>query len=275
MKLSAEELASGKLKPETIELAVQLIRINGYVLFEEVMPRTQVELLNSHMGDQLTSFMVKNNFSLEEGFHDGTNHIGLYVPFEKPFCDESIIANPFVLDVVEQILGSDCLLTYFASNTSMPKGTQPQKVHADMGARFGDQCEANLPITNLVVNYPLVDVTLENGPMEVWSGGTHLHPDKWYSSNAHDKSVLAEHMQSFKAVMTAGSIMIRDDRMWHRGTPNRSDKPRTNIALIYSLAAAVHHPGGIQIPQETYDSFSDKTKRLVRNERIGVPAIQN
>ncbi|REE92749.1 phytanoyl-CoA dioxygenase PhyH [Paenibacillus taihuensis] len=275
MRLSAEELASGKLKPETTELAVQLIRINGYVLFEEVLPRTQVDQLNCHMSDKLANFMTKNNFTLEEGFHDGTNHIGLYLPFEKPFCEESIIANPFVLPIVEQILGSDCLLTYFASNTSMPKGTKPQKVHADMGARFGDQCEANLPITNLIVNYPLVDVTLENGPMEVWPGGTHLHPDKWYSSNAHDKSVLAEHMHSFKAVMPAGSIMIRDDRMWHRGTPNGSDQPRTNIAMIYSLAAAIHRPGDIQIPQETYDAFTERTKRLVRNERIGVPVIES
>lgn len=274
MRVSAEELASGKLLPETIELAVQLIKVNGYVLFEEVLPRAQVDELYDKIGRLLDGFMDKNHFDVNEGFHDGTNHIGLHLPFEQPFCNENIIAHPFVTDVIDQILGSDCLLTYFASNTSMPGGTKAQHVHADMGARFGDRCTVNLPITHLVVNYPLVDVTEQNGPMEVWPGGTHLHPDNWYSSKVLDKSRLAEHMLSFKATMPAGSIMIRDDRMWHRGTPNQSDHPRPNIALIYTAAENGPQQGSIQIPQETYNGFSDKTKQLVRKEKIGFPAAQ-
>ncbi|SDX89224.1 phytanoyl-CoA dioxygenase family protein [Paenibacillus sp. CF384] len=274
MKVSAEELASGKLLPSTIELAVQLIQVNGYVLIEEVLPRTQIDQLNNRIGDYLEGFMAKNGFSLEEGFHDGTNHIGMYLPFEHPFCDESLIAHPFVTDIVDQILGSDCELTYFASNTSMPKGTKSQDVHADTGARFGSRFGVNVPITNLVVNYPLVDVNDENGPMEVWPGGTHLHPDSWYSSKVLNKTELAPHMLSFKAHMPAGSIMIRDDRMWHRGTPNRSDKPRPNIALIYSSTATAPYQGGLQIPQETYDQFSDRAKQLVRKQKIGSEVIK-
>ncbi|WP_274365885.1 phytanoyl-CoA dioxygenase family protein [Paenibacillus thermotolerans] len=266
---------SGKLKPETIDLAVQLIRVNGYVLIEEVLPRTQIEQLNRSMEHQLDKFMIKNNFSLEEGFHDGTNHIGMDLPFEPPFCDESIIAHPFVTAIVDEIVGDDCVMELFASNTSMPKGKAKQVVHADMAPRFDTSCYTNLPITKLVVNFPLVDVTDENGPMEVWPGGTHLHPDRWYSSKVVNKSKLAQHMHSFKAYMPAGSIMIRDDRMWHRGTPNRSDKPRTNIALIYAASSIAHQQGRIQIPQETYDSLSERGKQLLRKEKIGFPVAVN
>lgn len=275
MKVSAEEIRSGQLKPETIELAVQLIRVNGYVLIEEVLPHTQIEQLNKSMEQLLNQFLADNKFDLDEGFHDGTNHIGMPLPFERPFCDESIIAHPFVTPIVEQLLGDDCVMDLFASNTSMPKGKAPQLVHADMGPRFGTSCNTNLPITKVVVNFPLVDVTDENGPMEVWAGGTHLLPDSWYSSKVLDKSKLADHMHSFKAYMKAGSIMIRDDRMWHRGTPNRSNKPRTNIALMYARES-VSNSGNIQIPQETYDSFSELTQRLLRKEKIGFPtAISN
>jgi ectoine hydroxylase-related dioxygenase (phytanoyl-CoA dioxygenase family) len=248
-----------------------LIKVNGYVLFEEVLPKDQVKQLNHQLEELLSTYMEKHQLDLEKGFHDGTNHIGMHLPFQFPLCDESIIAHPFVTDVVEKIYGDDYLLTYFASNTSMPGGTKSQQVHSDMGARFGDRCEANMPITDLVVNFPLVDVTEENGPMEVWPGGTHLHPDRWYGPNAHDKSKLAEHMISFKAYMPAGSIMIRDGRMWHRGTPNRSGQPRTNLALIYTAASVAPHEGNIQIPQETYGRLSDKAKRLLRNEKIGFP----
>ncbi|MFC4810478.1 phytanoyl-CoA dioxygenase family protein [Paenibacillus sp. GCM10023250] len=274
MKVTAEELAAGRLSPATLELAVRLIEVNGFVLFEGVLPRARMDALYARMEGLLQDFMEERGFSLRDGFHDGTNHIGLHLPFEQPFCDESLIAHPFVTDVVDRILGEDCLLTYFASNTSMPGGTKAQHVHADMGARFGDRCNANLPITHLVVNYPFVDVTEENGPMEAWPGGTHLHPDRWYGPNAHDKSRLAEHMLSFKATMPAGSILIRDDRMWHRGTPNRSDRPRTNMALIYTASANGPSEGSIAIPQETYVGLSGKAKRLLRKEKIGFPAAR-
>ena len=34
--------------------------------------------------------------------------------------------------------------------------------------------------------------------------------------------------------MPAGSVLVRDIRTWHRGTPNRSETARPNLAMIYS-----------------------------------------
>ncbi|WP_165822453.1 phytanoyl-CoA dioxygenase family protein [Paenibacillus montanisoli] len=275
MKLSAEELKNGKLSAETLELAIQLIKVNGYVLFEEALPRAQVENLYDSYVDLLDPYFEKNReviLNPGNGFNDGTNHVRLYLPFEKPYCDEAVIANPFVTEIVDQLLGEDCLLTYFATNTSMPGGKVPQPVHSDTSSRYGDRHPANLPIANLIVNYPLVDVTENNGPMEIWPGGTHLHPDNWYAKNAFSKPKLAEHMHSVKMLMPAGSILIRDDRVWHRGTPNKSDKHRPNIALIYSANGP--RTGTIQIPQETYDQLSDKAQQLLRKELIGYPVAE-
>jgi hypothetical protein len=271
MRISKEEMVSGKLLPETVELAVNLIKVNGYVLFEEVLPRAQVENLFDKFVEILAPAMEKRQLNPDIGFHNDTNHIGFDLPFRLPFNDETIIAHPFVTDVVDQILGDDCILNYFHSNTSVQGGKKPQDVHADTGSRYGDRCKVNLPIIKLVVNFPLVDVNENNGPMEIWPGGTHLHPDNWYGPNAYNKSKLAEHMQSIKVLMPGGSILIRDDRMWHRGTPNRSNHPRPNVALIYTSAANAPQKGSIQIPQETYDQLSEKAKRLLRNEKIGFP----
>jgi ectoine hydroxylase-related dioxygenase (phytanoyl-CoA dioxygenase family) len=277
MRISSEEMTTGKLLPETLELAVNLIKVNGYVLFEEVLPQSQVENLNNKYVEMLEPYLEKHYEEIlnpKNGFNDGTNHVRLYLPFQQPFCDESIIAHSFVTDVVDRIIGDDCVLSYFATNTSMPGGKNPQPVHADTHAKYGDRCTVNLPITNLVVNFPLVDVNENNGPMEIWPGGTHLHPDNWYGSNFINKSKLAEHMHSIKALMPAGSIMIRDDRMWHRGTPNRSDQHRPNIAMVYTAATNAPKEGTIQIPQETYDQFSAKAKQLLRNEKIGFPVVE-
>ncbi|WP_090824492.1 hypothetical protein [Paenibacillus sp. yr247] len=69
---------------------------------------------------------------------------------------------------------------------------------------------------------------------------------------------------------TSGSIVIRDIRMWHRGTPNRSNYRRTNIALIYNRD---WYGSGysIQIPQEVYDQLPKRSRQLLRSEKIGYP----
>jgi ectoine hydroxylase-related dioxygenase (phytanoyl-CoA dioxygenase family) len=274
MKISAEELTEGKLSPETLELAANLIQVNGFVIFEKVLPDEMVKMLFNRYIEILEPYLEVHHeevFNPKNGFNDGTNHIRLYLPFEKPFIDESIIAHPFVLQVIDRLLGEDSVLHYLATNTSLPGGQKCQPVHADTSSMFGDRCSLTMPISNLVVNFPLVDTTEDNGPMEIWPGGTHLLPDYWYGPKAYSKVKMAEHMHSIKGLMPAGSIMIRDDRMWHRGTPNHSDKPRPNIAMIYAPADRAPKNATIQIPQETYEQLSPRAQRLLRNEKIGHP----
>jgi hypothetical protein len=170
MRLSQAELDNGQLLPHTLQLAVNLIQINGYVILEEVLPREKVDQLNKHYNEILKSYLEKNYESVynpKNGFNDGTNHIRLYLPFQQPFIDESIIAHPFVTALLDQLLGEDAVLQYFATNTSRPGEEKCQPVHADTSSRFGDRYQVNLPISNLAVNFSLVDTHENNGPMEL------------------------------------------------------------------------------------------------------------
>ncbi len=104
-----------------------------------------------------------------------------------------------------------------------------------------------------------------------------MHPD-WANHDTLNGSVnphlhivrAAEHMHSEKVLMPAGSLVIRDIRMWHRGTPNRSSSRRTNLAFIYSKSW-YGYGSQIQIPEETYSGLSEKAKELFRFEKIGFP----
>ena len=42
---------------------------------------------------------------------------------------------------------------------------------------------------------------------------------------------VAEYFPSLKVVLLPGEILIRDLAMWHRGTPNPSDKARTMLTI--------------------------------------------
>jgi ectoine hydroxylase-related dioxygenase (phytanoyl-CoA dioxygenase family) len=269
IQLTPEEKATGILNPETLAIAVEQVKVNGYIVFDKVLDDAFIQELKASFDPLFDEYIER------KGFNTGTNRAQMHLPFTAPYNDERVINHPIAMSIIEQILGQDCKCTYFASDTPMP-GSDYQNVHSDTMPLF-PELSIPLPAFSLVLNIPLVDTTDENGPLEVWPGGTHLNPD-YANHDTLDGSVnphlhivrAAENMLSEKVYMSAGSIVVRDLRMWHRGTPNRSDNRRTNIALIYNRS---WYGSGfeIQIPRETYANLSDRAKKLFRNEKVGYP----
>ncbi len=269
MILSEQEKKNLLLHADSLELAVEQVNTNGYVVIENVIDSEKILNISLKAQD-----LIKQEVMLK-GFNTGKNRLQMYLPFMHPFIDDEIIANPIALSIIDEILGNQCRCGYFASDTAFPDSDY-QTVHADAWPLFHD-FTGSLPTYNLVVNIPLVDTTLENGPLEIWPGGTHLLPDhkvhstlKGLKNKYIDVNRASSYMVSEKVLMPAGSIVVRDMRTWHRGTPNHSNHNRTNLAFVYSKAWYGLN-ANIQIPQDTYDSLSDRGKRLFRFEKIGYP----
>ena len=165
MQLTQQELDSGTLAPSTLEMAVGQVRNNGYVLFERVLPADLVAEMHASF---MRLFEARVNGSAA---NRGANRFQMHLPFEPPFCDERVIASPFVLPVVDGLVGDDCICHYLASDTPLP-GSDYQTVHADIFRLF-PETPVVMPPYSIVVNVPLVDATQDNGPLEVWPGGTH------------------------------------------------------------------------------------------------------
>ncbi len=256
MKLTADELpADGTLPPERLALAAQAVAVDGYVVFERVLPPGQVADLRAAFLRVFDAYVARTDPNR------GANRFQMHLPFLAPFCDEAVIANPLTLAVLDKLLGPDYVCHYFASDTPLP-GSDYQAVHSDIGLLFPEM-PLSLPAYSVVVNIPLVDFTPENGPLEIWPGGTHLMPGGTKIAD------LAPTMHSETVLLPAGSLLVRDMRMWHRGTPNRSDHARPNLALIYSRPWLKTHYPPIGIPQGTYDALPERARRLFRFENIG------
>src|ERR1700674_2482591 len=88
MQLSAEELASQTLKPETLQFAVQSVRVNGYVIFESVLPRDRVQTLHSTFLRVLEGYMARTDSNR------GANRYQMHLPFMPPFIDPAVITHP-------------------------------------------------------------------------------------------------------------------------------------------------------------------------------------
>ena len=257
MKPTFTEQDSATPTPETVKQAAESVRMNGYVVFESVLSPEQVAELHREFLRVFEAYVARTDPNR------GENRYQMHLPFTPPFCDPAIITNPLALAVIEELVGKDCVCHYFASDTPLP-GSDYQRVHSDIHLLF-PETTLSLPAYSVVLNIPLVDFTEENGPLEIWPGGTHLMP------GGVDMQRLAPTMHSERVLLTAGSLLIRDMRMWHRGTPNRSDAARPNLALIYSRPWLKTSYPPIGIPTPTYEGLSERAKRLFRFENIGGP----
>jgi hypothetical protein len=241
-------------------MAIEQVRNNGYVLFEGVLPSDLVAAMHSAFMRSFEPYVASTDPNR------GANRYQMHVPFAPPFTDERVINSPLVVPILEALLGKDCICHYFAADTPMP-GSDYQDAHADIYPLF-PETGMIMPPYSIVVNVPLVDFREDNGPLEIWPGGTHN-----YVADRADIPALAAEMHSERVLMPAGSLLIRDSRMWHRGTPNRSNAVRPNFALIYSRYWLKLRYPPIAIPHNTYDNLSERAREFFRLENIGAPII--
>jgi Phytanoyl-CoA dioxygenase (PhyH) len=256
MQLTAEETNAGRLSSDTLYSAVDQVRNNGFVLFERVLPADLLADMHSTFSRLFEAHVAQADPNR------GARRYQMHVPFAPPFCDERVIASAFVLPIVEALLGQDCICHYFASDTPLP-GSEYQDVHPDIFSLF-PETPIVLPTYSVVVNIPLVDARDDNGPLEIWPGGSH----HYVADRARVPSIAAA-MHSETVKMPSGSMLIRDSRMWHRGTPNRSTASRPNFTLIYSRYWLRLRYRPIPISRRTYGSLSERARRLFRLEAVG------
>lgn len=178
------------------------------------------------------------------------------LPFTAPFADPHFYEDADILAVVEGLVGEDPVLCQLAADTPLI-GSDYQDVHRDAPPLFPEQEQETLPF-QLAVNFPLVDVTPENGPFEV-ARGTHM------MTKAEGMRLLASGEVSLEPLtLAAGDVMIRDVRGLHRGTPNRTDEPRPMVVIGYSRRWLYRPEVSIRIPRQALDTLSERARRLLR-----------
>ena len=183
------------------------------------------------------------------------------LPFVAPFADEEIFGDADVLAIVENLVGKDFVMCQLATDTPL-KGSDYQDLHRDTPPLF-PELNAETPSFQLAVNFPLVDVTEENGPFET-TYGTHLMTRE----NALEK-IETGAVKFEKLMMKVGDLMIRDVRAIHRGTPNRTDEPRPMCVIGYSRRWLFRPEVSIRIPNDTWENLSKKARHLLRfNPRV-------
>jgi hypothetical protein len=183
---------------------------------------------------------------------------GHYVtlPFVSPFADPRVYEDDDVLAVVTGLVGEDAVMCQLATDTPL-RGSEYQDVHRDAPPLFPETGRETPPF-QLAVNFPLVDVTPENGPFEV-ARRTHM-----ISKEEGLRRIESGEARIEPLLMKAGDVMIRDVRALHRGTPNRTDTPRPMVVLGYSRRWLFRPEVSVRIPRATYETLSERARFLLR-----------
>jgi hypothetical protein len=236
---------------EEIQLALQS---DGFVIFDSVLDESLVERLRKALLERIDEYVMT--------VLDGQPQTRYHLPLRliDPFIDDLVIRNRLVMPTLVETLGHDMAISYFGSDTAGP-GSTYQYVHGD-GRPLFPELPLNMPTYGVTVNFPLVDFHEENGPLEIWPNSSH-------HLAGIDPQVGSDIVGGTPVVVPAGSLIMRDLRLWHRGTPNRTTEIRPMIAVVYSRSWYRFGPAEVGYPEprirrDDYDHWPPEVRVLFR-----------
>lgn len=266
------------LNPTDIEQAVKLFRRDGFVVIANILNSEQIEILANGCDE-----VIREILALDQD-HQGNRGSHRY-SFGGSSLTRSQLHRPAwqmllevtaVTDLLDAIFGSpDYILRAASGDFCLPGAVGYQPLHSDVGdwidstrtpfsAYFdplGQSSLRDLPCPYACVNFLPQDVTRLNGPTRQIPGTQNSRariPSLKYESEWMRLSTVCP--------APAGSIMIRDTRAWHGGTPNLSDATRS-IPNLEFYAPWFREP---IVPGITYQDAKRLSPRAQELVRFGV-----
>jgi hypothetical protein len=235
INFSADEIRTGKMTPEHQQTAVRAVREDGYVLLNELIDPEIMAVLRDKMLEDVDAILARKDVP----FNFNVGNLQQDPPPIMPYLYREVLVNDIVISITRELLGAGLKSSFYSGNTALPHSTNRQPAHADIGQLWPD-LEVPTPPFALVVNVLPVDVSAENGSTEIWPG---THKDTSVFVQKGDIKVSAEKLEEqrriappFQYSAKAGSVVVRDMRLWHAGMPNHTATPRPMIAMIHTVS---------------------------------------
>jgi hypothetical protein len=242
-------------------------RINGFVVFEGLIPLEKIDRIRQAW------MPIRDDGIKQHGQGNASKHrYNIGVPFESPFVDEEIFEHPALVEFLERVLGPDYVCAGFDSNTPFP-GSEYQSWHRDCYSLFPGLMT---PAYQLGVKFPLVDTCEENGSFEVIPCTQHV-ADEDLQTELDDVIGAGVNRRAqyhpIRLNLKKGSLWVHDARVYHRGTPNRSDHSRDELGMSFCRPwlFSKHMLQGYtepHFPRKLRDGLSPHAQQVLRYQRV-------
>lgn len=245
-------MSKGRYDANDIEALTRKVLTDGFCLLPGHFSTETLDVWNAAFAPLLEQHIAR------EGQLQNRGPARYYVtlPFTEPFNEPAFYEDEDVLGIVRGLVGEDPVMPQLATDTPV-LGSEYQDIHRDAPPLF-PETGAETPPFQLAVNFPLVEVTNENGPFEIVPGTHMLSKDEGLRRLASGAARIET------LLMRLGDVMIRDVRCLHRGTPNLTGTPRPMVVIGYSRRWLFRPEVSIRVPRAAFATLSDTARRLLR-----------
>ena len=242
---------------------------DGYVIFRNVMSASEVDRVRQALEPHLTH-RGRNNF---EGFKSNRVY-ALLAKAPEVFSD--MASHPLALAFAEAELGSTCLLSALLAINLLP-GETVQDWHRDDGSI---PFPAPRRTTGVSTFWAIDDMTEDNGATEIVPGSHRWADDTRLGRDLHDRFDPRERdvnedpeprVDAIKVIMPAGSLMVANGHLLHRGGANKSKGARLIVTPQYCPGWARQIENMMAaVPREIAAALPERTRQLIGYSIHGV-----
>ena len=249
--------------------------INGFAIMEDAIPSSTIDRIHSsfmpmleHVRDREHELRDDESGDIRVGCgrQQNPNRYTMQWPWEGGLACPEIAENPTLLALLEAYWETDdFLVTVLHSNNPYP-GSTYQNWHRDAGNMSPRAGMERVP--HFGVKFPLVDTSVENGSFEVLPS-TQLLADPPLGDDYYDIIENGSYPHLTRLNMKCGTLWVADTRPLPRGTPNRSDSPRPELVIGYTLRWAVPLiPSPIWVGAREFEELSERGQKLFEKATI-------
>lgn len=247
MQSYQDNLMKSAAKPELeakIQAYIDEINENGCIIIPDVLAPDEVAAIKDALAPYWADNKGRSDF---EGFD--TERI--YALLAKDTRFAKIIEHDLTMAIIDQYLFPSYLL-WGAIAIKIHPGETPQHFHTDDESAATPRPRGP---AGMSVMWALDDFTEENGATQ-YIPGSHFWPDGW--------TVEDDDPRIKKAVMKAGSIMLWQGTVVHRGGNNYSSETRLGITTQYCQPwlRPVENMS-LAVPAEKAAQYSDKIRGML------------
>jgi ectoine hydroxylase-related dioxygenase (phytanoyl-CoA dioxygenase family) len=240
------------MTPQQAKTHADEVRATSSTILRGLFPVEKIDAWN----EAFQPFLLRSIAEEADNPNRGASRYYVTLPFSGLWADPEVIDNDAIMAVVADLVGEDGVMQQLASDTPL-RGSTHQELHRDTQLLF-PETGAESPPYQLAVNFPLVNVTEENGAME-YAPGTHM-----LSKEDGLRRIETGETPLQRAPMNRGDVMIRDVRHIHRGTPNYTDTPRPMVVIGYSRRWLFRPEVNIRVPREVLQGLSPRAQKQLR-----------
>ncbi|MDE0098527.1 MAG: phytanoyl-CoA dioxygenase family protein [Truepera sp.] len=252
-------LAGQMASPEQLEAWVEAFHREGFLFLENVLPPDWCATLR----DDLDRALRENKNGLNR-ISDKTRLS--HRLFETSELNVQLFDLEPIVSLAEVLIAPNCHVIHNNSFQSPPGGgitSWHQDDHAHYIVTHGDPpTNVHLPVLFFTANYYLTDVT------DIEHGGTEVIPRSHLFGATPPERLEGTEWESqiHYNLGRAGSVVLFNNQVWHRGGPNRSDRTRyiTQVTYARRIIGHKYYPFmNYLMPEHIYADANPRLRRLL------------